>query len=39
MVYMGSKSKYAKYIVPILQKAIDDNKVDTYNLHKSSRFD
>ena len=30
MVYMGSKSKYAKYIVPILQKAIDDNKVDTY---------
>ena len=30
MVYMGSKSKYAKYIVPILQKAIDDNNVDTY---------
>lgn len=30
MVYMGSKAKYAKYIVPILQKAIDDNKVDTY---------
>ena len=23
MVYMGSKSKYAKYIVPILQKTID----------------
>ena len=30
MVYMGSKSKYAKYIVPILQKAITDNNVDTY---------
>ena len=30
MVYMGSKSKYAKYIVPILQKAIDDNNVTTY---------
>lgn len=30
MVYMGSKAKYAKYIVPILQKCIDENKVDTY---------
>ena len=30
MVYMGSKAKYAKYIVPIIQKAIDDNNVDTY---------
>ena len=30
MVYMGSKAKYAKYIVPILQKTIEDNKVDTY---------
>lgn len=30
MVYMGSKNKYAKYIVPILQKAIDENNVDTY---------
>ena len=30
MVYMGSKAKYAKYIVPILQKAIDENCVDTY---------
>ena len=30
MVYMGSKSKYAKYIVPILQKAIDDNNITTY---------
>lgn len=27
---MGSKRQYAKYIVPILQKAIDDNNVDTY---------
>lgn len=30
MVYMGSKSKYAKYIVPILQKTIDDLNIDTY---------
>lgn len=30
MVYMGSKAKYANYIVPILQKAIDDNNVKTY---------
>jgi DNA adenine methylase len=30
MVYMGSKSKYSKYIVPILQKAIDDNNITTY---------
>lgn len=30
MVYMGSKSKYSKYIVPILQQAIDDNNVSTY---------
>lgn len=30
MVYMGSKAKYAEYIVPILQKTIDDNKVTTY---------
>ena len=27
---MGSKSKYAKYIVPILQKCIDDNNITTY---------
>jgi DNA adenine methylase len=27
---MGSKAKYAKYIVPILQQVIDDNEVDTY---------
>ena len=30
MVYMGSKAKYAASIVPILQAAIDNNKVDTY---------
>ena len=30
MVYMGSKAKYAKYIVPILQKTIDENNVTTY---------
>lgn len=30
MVYMGSKSKYAKYIVPILQKCIDENNITTY---------
>lgn len=30
MVYMGAKTKYSKYIVPILQAAIDDNKIDTY---------
>ena len=30
MVYMGSKAKYAEYIVPILQKTINENNVDTY---------
>lgn len=30
IIYMGSKSKYASSIVPILQKYIDDNKIDTY---------
>ena len=30
MVYMGSKSKYAQYIVPILQKAINENNVQLY---------
>lgn len=30
MVYQGSKNKLAKYIVPIIQKAIDDNNVSTY---------
>lgn len=28
--YMGSKSRIAKYIVPILQKEIDDNNINTY---------
>ena len=27
---MGSKSRIAKFIVPILQKYIDDNNIDTY---------
>jgi DNA adenine methylase len=27
---MGSKSKYAKYIVPILQEAIENNNATTY---------
>ena len=30
MTYQGSKVKYSRYIVPILQKCIDDNKVDTF---------
>lgn len=30
MVYMGSKAKYAQYIVPILQKVIDKNNINTY---------
>lgn len=30
MVYMGSKAKYAGYIVPILQKVINENNIDTY---------
>lgn len=30
MVYMGSKSKYVKYIVPILQNCIDKNNIKTY---------
>lgn len=30
MVYMGSKSKYASQIVPILQKIINDNNIETY---------
>lgn len=28
--YMGSKSRIAKDIVPIIQKCIDDNKITTY---------
>lgn len=30
MVYMGSKSKYAQYIAPILQKTISDRGVSLY---------
>lgn len=30
MKYMGSKSRVAKYIVPILQQCIDDNNITTY---------
>lgn len=30
MVYQGSKARYAKYIVPILQDYIDKNNVTTY---------
>ena len=30
MKYMGSKSRIAKYIVPILQKYIDDNNIKKY---------
>ena len=30
MKYMGSKSRISKHIVPILQKAIDDNEIATY---------
>ena len=30
MVYMGSKTKYAKYIVPILQKTIDEKEISLY---------
>ena len=30
MVYMGSKSKYAPHIVPILQKIIDQNNISVY---------
>ena len=30
MTIQGSKVKYAKYIVPILQKCIDANKLDTF---------
>lgn len=27
---MGSKSRIAKYIIPIIQRYIDDNKINTY---------
>lgn len=30
MKYMGSKSRIAKYIVPIIQKYIDDNNISLY---------
>lgn len=30
MKYAGSKQKISKYIVPIIQKYIDENKIDTY---------
>ena len=30
MQYMGSKARFAKYIVPILQKCIDDNDIQMY---------
>lgn len=30
MTYFGSKRKYAKYILPILQKAINENNVNTF---------
>lgn len=30
MQYMGSKNRYAKYIVPIIQKYIDDNNITKY---------
>ena len=30
MVYMGSKNKYCPFIVPIIQKTIDDNNIKEY---------
>lgn len=30
MVYLGSKTKYAKHIVPILQQVIDNNNITTF---------
>lgn len=30
LVYQGSKNRLAKYIVPIIQKYIDENNIDTY---------
>ena len=30
MKYMGSKNRIAKYIAPIIQKAIDENGIDVY---------
>ena len=30
MVYQGSKNRLAKFLVPIIQKYIDDNNIKTY---------
>ena len=30
MKYIGSKNKISKHIVPIIQKAIDENNIDIY---------
>lgn len=30
IVYQGSKNRIAKYIVPIIQRYIDENNIDTY---------
>jgi site-specific DNA-adenine methylase len=30
MVYQGSKTKYAKYIIPILQRIIEENNINTF---------
>lgn len=30
MKYLGSKSRIAKYIVPIIQKCIDENNITEY---------
>lgn len=30
MKYVGSKNKISKYIVPIIQKHIDENEIRTY---------
>lgn len=30
MIYQGSKARFAKYIVPIINKIIEDNKIDTF---------
>ena len=30
MVYQGSKARIAKYIAPIIQKAINDSHTDTF---------
>lgn len=30
MKYMGSKSRIAKYIVPIIQSCIDENNITEY---------